>query len=76
MKIVTIALVAALTTSGAAHAGCLTGAVVGGVGGHFAHHPVLGAVGGCVVGHHLAVQKKRQQQISRQQTTTTVVRRR
>ena len=45
--------------AGAADAGCLGGAVVGGVGGHFVHHPVLGAVGGCVVGHHMAVMKKR-----------------
>ena len=34
--------------------GCLKGAVVGGVGGHFVHHPVLGAVAGCAVGHHMA----------------------
>jgi uncharacterized protein YqgC (DUF456 family) len=45
--------------AGAANAGCLGGAVVGGVGGHFVHHPVLGAVGGCIVGHHMAVVKKR-----------------
>jgi len=35
--------------------GCLKGAAVGAVAGHFAHpHPVLGAVAGCIVGHHLA----------------------
>ena len=35
--------------------GCLKGAMVGGVAGHFAgHHGVLGAIGGCVVGHHMA----------------------
>jgi hypothetical protein len=41
------------------------GAVVGGVAGHFAgHHPILGAAGGCAVGHHIAhkhdVQAQRQ----------------
>lgn len=35
--------------------GCLKGALVGGVAGHYAgHHGVLGAIGGCVVGHHMA----------------------
>ncbi len=38
--------------------GCLKGAMVGGVAGHFAgHHGVLGAIGGCVVGHHMAHEK-------------------
>ena len=35
--------------------GCLKGAAVGGVAGHYAgHHAILGAVGGCIVGHHMA----------------------
>ncbi len=34
--------------------GCLKGAVVGGVAGHMAGHGVLGAAGGCAVGHHMA----------------------
>ena len=35
--------------------GCIKGAIVGGVAGHYAgHHGVLGAMGGCVVGHHMA----------------------
>ncbi len=42
--------------------GCLKGALAGGVAGHYAgHHGVLGAVGGCVVGHHLANEKDKQQ---------------
>ena len=53
------------SNAGAASAGCLGGAVVGGVGGHFVHHPVLGAVGGCVVGHHMAVVRKRQMRAQR-----------
>ena len=28
--------------------------------GHLAHHGVLGAVGGCAVGHHMASQKQKQ----------------
>lgn len=37
-----------------AHAGCLSGAVVGGIAGHMVHHGVLGAAAGCAVGHHHA----------------------
>ena len=35
--------------------GCLKGAAVGGVGGHFAgRHGLIGAAAGCAVGHHMA----------------------
>ena len=38
--------------------GCLKGALVGGVAGHYAgHHAILGALGGCAVGRHLANEK-------------------
>ena len=41
-------------------AGCLKGAAVGGVGGHFAgHHGLIGAAAGCAVGHHMASKKQR-----------------
>ena len=40
--------------------GCLKGAMVGGVAGHMAHHGVLGAVGGCAVGHHMASKQQEQ----------------
>jgi len=40
--------------------GCIKGAVVGGVAGHMAHHGVLGAAGGCVVGHPMAAEKQSQ----------------
>ncbi len=41
-------------------AGCLKGAAVGGVGGHFlGHHAVAGAVVGCAVGHHAAAKRER-----------------
>jgi hypothetical protein len=50
-----------------AQAGCLKGAVVGGVAGHFAHHhAVMGAIAGCAVGHHMAVEKKREERLQRQ----------
>jgi hypothetical protein len=59
-KIAAAALSLALIAS-SANAGCLGGAVVGGVAGHFAHHHALmGAAAGCVVGHELAVHKKKQ----------------
>ena len=49
------ALAFALLTPLAADAkGCIKGAVVGGVAGHMVHHGVLGAIGGCIVGHHMA----------------------
>ena len=48
--------------------GCLKGAVVGGVAGHFMHrHTVLGAVAGCVIGHHMAVTKERQEKAQQKQ---------
>lgn len=61
MKTVAAALVLSMAiTAGSANAGCLTGAAVGGVGGHFAgHHALLGAAAGCAVGHHMSVMKKR-----------------
>lgn len=39
--------------------GCLKGAAVGGVAGHMAGHGVLGAAGGCAVGHHMANKAER-----------------
>jgi uncharacterized protein YcfJ len=39
--------------------GCLKGALAGGIAGHYAgHHAILGAIGGCFVGHHLANRNK------------------
>ncbi len=66
MKAFAIALSLAIAASGAATSagavGCLSGAVVGGVGAHYAlhgKHTMAGAVAGCAVGHHMAVMKKR-----------------
>jgi hypothetical protein len=56
----------ALAMGGQAQAaGCLSGAAVGGLAGHAVHHGVLGAAGGCAVGHHMA--KKHQRQAAEQQ---------
>jgi len=45
-----------------AHAvGCLSGAAAGAVAGHVAGgHAVIGAAGGCIVGHELAVRQHRE----------------
>jgi hypothetical protein len=43
--------------------GCLEGAAVGGVAGHVAgKHGVVGAAGGCAIGHHEANKKDKKAQ--------------
>lgn len=57
VRILTAALVMSLASISqvASAAGCLKGAAVGGVGGHFAgHHGLLGAAAGCAIGRHQA----------------------
>ena len=76
MKHATIGLAALALTLGplvspapATAKGCLKGAVVGGVAGHYAgHHGVMGAIGGCIVGHHLANEKDKQNAAAAGQT--------
>jgi hypothetical protein len=42
-------------------AGCLRGAVAGGVVGHYAgHHGLLGAGVGCIYEHHAAARRERE----------------
>jgi hypothetical protein len=42
--------------------GCIKGAVVGGVAGHYtAHHGLLGAAAGCLIGRHEANKRARMQ---------------
>ena len=49
-------------------AGCLKGAAVGGIAGHYAgHHGVLGAGAGCVIGHHEATKHARERAQQQQQ---------
>jgi len=58
------AIIVALATGTSANAkGCLKGAAVGGVAGHYvAHHGILGAAAGCVIGRHEANKRDRMQQ--------------
>jgi uncharacterized protein YcfJ len=58
---ITLALAISAVTTLAEAKGCLTGAVVGGVAGHYAHHTVTGAIAGCYLGHHIAREKQQQQ---------------
>ena len=52
----------ALSSTPAPAAGCLKGAVVGGVAGHYVgHHGLLGAGAGCLIGHHEAKKHAREQ---------------
>ena len=57
---IALAAPALLNPAPAEAKGCLKGALAGGVAGHMVHHGVLGAIGGCVVGHHMANENNRQ----------------
>lgn len=53
--LISAALIGTLVLPAAAEAkGCIKGAIVGGVAGHVAGHGKLGAIAGCVIGHHEA----------------------
>ncbi|RBP10593.1 hypothetical protein DFR50_11879 [Roseiarcus fermentans] len=68
---VALALLPMIGSAPAAAKGCLKGALVGGVAGHYAgHHGVLGAIGGCVVGHHLASEKDKRAAQQNQNSAT------
>jgi len=60
---VAAAMISAAAMSGPAEAaGCLKGAAVGGVAGHFVgHHGLIGAGVGCLVGRHHANKRAQQQ---------------
>lgn len=60
-----IALAGGFVGKPAEAAGCLKGAVVGGLAGHLVHHGVLGAMAGCAVGHHEASKQERTVQENR-----------
>ena len=66
---------AVLMTAGwvpAQAAGCLKGAAVGGVAGHYAgHHGVLGAGAGCIIGHHEATKHAREKAQQQQQGSSS-----
>jgi uncharacterized protein YcfJ len=50
----TIILGMALAPAAAEAKGCIKGAIVGGIAGHVAGHGKVGAVAGCIIGHHEA----------------------
>ena len=63
MRLAAVAMVFALAVAagpGAEAKGCIKGAVVGGVAGHFVHHGWLGAAAGCAIGHHESAKQARQ----------------
>ena len=47
--------------------GCIKGAVVGGLAGQMAGHGVLGAAGGCAVGHHMANKRDQERDLQTRQ---------
>ncbi len=57
----------ALSSTPAPAKGCLKGAIIGGVAGHFVgHHGLLGAGAGCIIGHHEAAKHARERQWERE----------
>ena len=55
-------LVALAAVTAADAKGCLKGAAVGGVAGHYSvHHGLLGAAAGCAIGRHEANKRDRMQ---------------
>ena len=66
MVFVVLALAAGITSADAK--GCIKGALVGGVAGHYTvHHGWLGAAAGCVIGRHEANRRARLQQTQQNQ---------
>ena len=58
-----LAISSATATPQANAAGCVRGAIVGGVTGHFVgHHGLLGAGVGCAIGHHEAIRHERERE--------------
>jgi hypothetical protein len=57
-----LALAIAITTVPAEAKGCIKGALVGGTAGHLAHHTLIGAAAGCVIGHHEAAKHDKEMQ--------------
>lgn len=49
--VLAVAMAMLASTAPAEAAGCLKGAIIGGIAGHLAHHTLLGALGGCLIGH-------------------------
>jgi hypothetical protein len=62
IKVSLVSLLICFSVGQANAAGCLKGAAIGGVGGHFvgSGHAVLGAAGGCIIGRHMANKKAKE----------------
>ena len=61
LLIIAVAPLSLLATEPLAAKGCIRGALVGGVAGHYAHHhAVAGALAGCAAGHMYYKHKARQ----------------
>jgi hypothetical protein len=56
---VALSLAIGLTAVPADAKGCIKGAIIGGAAGHLAHHGLIGAAAGCVIGHHQAKLRER-----------------
>lgn len=66
-----VAMTGALPLAPANAAGCVKGAMVGGVAGHYmGHHGWLGAAAGCLIGRHRANSAARQRPIQNHNYTT------
>jgi hypothetical protein len=64
MRATVVAIIILILATSADAKGCLKGAVLGGVAGHYTvHHGLLGAAAGCIIGRHEA---KRRAQIERE----------
>ena len=62
LAVATLAVSSLAVSHSAEAAGCLKGAAVGGMAGHYAgNHGLLGAGIGCAVGHHEATKHEREQ---------------
>jgi hypothetical protein len=58
---ITLAILGMTATADAK--GCIRGAFIGGVAGHYTvHHGLLGAAAGCIIGRHEANKARREQQ--------------
>jgi uncharacterized protein YcfJ len=72
LRLAATGLLLILPSSSLLAKGCIKGAVVGGVAGHYVGrgHAVAGAAVGCYVGHHRAAVQARQQREAAAQTHT------
>ena len=50
--------------------GCIKGAIVGGLAGHLAGHGKVGAVAGCIIGHHEASKRDAEKPDQKTQPST------